>query len=209
MPLFSPSLHSTPVAPSVEHSSSKTDRADSEFANRVVVYNASTEQVFSSHVGMIPYKGLWIFPLHGYITDSWSVITNNLTNSTTVPKIIFTVPFKIKLVRCYQTVSGLQTTTNAPVTQAIDVTRNGTSIFSNTTSITGNLSIATQSGANQRTGISSSVTPGSGVSTAHEIWNQGDVMRIFQVTGLRAINQNVSNDRHKGPKFNVVYYRVP
>lgn len=209
MPLFSPSLHFSPAIPTAEHTSSKVDRAAAAYDSRVVVYNSSTGEVCSSHVGMVPYQSCWIFPLHGYTTDSYQFAGNNLSNSTTTPKVVFTVPFNIKVIRAYSYVSAVTTDAGTQVDLTMDVTRNGTSIFSNTATITGNLAIAGRSGGNRRIGTSSSVTPGSGISSSHAAWSKGDVIRIFQVQGFRVGNINNQTDRHHAAKFVLVYYRVP
>ena len=215
MPLFSPSLHTPSGLPTAEHITAKTDRPTADFNNRIVVHNTSTGETSSTHSGMIPYKSLMIMSASGIVTDSFTATTNlppisnqNAGSFTGQGAAQIRIPFGMKIVRMYTTVS-VKRGGGTGISCSVDLLRNLTSVFSNSTTASGNLSIGSIAITNiQETygGISSSATPGSGISTSHAKWDAGDHLRfhVFQASST------VSDPgRWHGLKLNIIYYRVP
>lgn len=216
MPLFSPSLHTPSGLPAAEHIIAKTDRSTPEFNNRIVVHNTSTGETSSTHSGMVPYKSLMVMAERGITSDSFD-ITANAPNPANQSGGVFTgqgavrikIPFGMKIVRMYTTLSARRGG-GTGFSCSIDVLRNSISVFSNSTTPSGNLSIASiaASPAAQAYGaISSSATPGSGISTSHAKWDAGDQIG-FYVFSAPSTGTTASNRWH-GLKLNIIYYRVP
>jgi hypothetical protein len=216
MPLFSPSLHTPSGLPTAEHISAKTDRSTPEFNNRIVVHNTSTGETSSTHSGMVPYKSLMVMAEKGITSDSFSITANNPSVSAQSGG-VFTgnglvrlrIPFGMKIVRMYTTLSAKRGN-GTGASCSIDVLRNDISVFSNSTTPSGNLSIASigASTAAQCYGaISSSATPGSGISTSHAKWDVGDFIGLYVFSA--PANSPTALNRWHALKLNIIYYRVP
>lgn len=134
MPLFSPSLHGIAGMPTITNGNGANDE--------IIFFDASTGRAAVAQLARHAQEECYIFGTHGLGPDHGTVA--NFTPSTTIPKIDIRWPYNWICTGIRSTVS-FRPSSGAPA--GINVMRNGTSVFDNTTTIgTSNATVAVGAG---------------------------------------------------------------
>lgn len=173
MPLFSPSLHGIAGIPTITNG----DGAD----DRIVFYDASLGRAARAALSKHAQEECYIFATHGLGPDTPTAA--NFTPNQAVAKIDIRWPYNWFCNSVRTTVSGRPSSGTAA---GINIMRNGTSIFTDTTTIgTSNVTIATGSGNL----YSSKVTP----NANHISWTKGDRLQMYITAGANGSGTQSNN----------------
>lgn len=173
MTLFSPSLHGILAMPTITNGDGVDDKA--------IFYDASTGRAVRARLAQHAQEECYIFSTHGLGLDHPTVA--NFSPSTTIPKVDIRWPYNWFCTGIRSTVSFRPSSGTAA---GINIMRDGTSIFDNTTTVnTSNATVASGGG----NAYSSIVSP----HASHASWTKGNRLQMYITAGANGSGTQSNN----------------